>query len=192
MHVSRVDVTDPTALRAARRAVVREVAAVRAALTRELPRVHLAAGRPVRVSPLLADLVGAALDAAARTGGDVDPTVGAALLRIRYAGSRPWLPACGSAVGVLERRVAGWREVRLDGAWLTVPARVLLDLRATASARTAERCKVLDPRTGHPVERAWASVTVVATRCVTASAFATAIAVRCDPTLPQDAVAHLS
>lgn len=223
----RVAVTDPSTLRAARKMVNAQLAAVEAACTRELSRVHLAAGRPVRLSPLLADLVDAALDAARRTDGDVDPTVGAALLRLRYAGNRPWLPACGSAVGVQERPVPGWRHVRLEAPWLTLPPAVVLDLRATAPARTAERCaelvssrygvgalvevggdvatagaappdgwpagrvtlpaggalgtsggKVLDPCTGRPAARVWRTVTVVAARCLTASALATAAAVR--------------
>ncbi|GFJ94724.1 hypothetical protein Prum_083660 [Phytohabitans rumicis] len=143
MHLVRVELADPAHLRAARRAVDREVAAARTALARELPRAQLAAGRPVRVSALLADLIAAALDAARRTDGDVDPTVGAALLRLRYASHRPWLPACGSGAGVLEKPAPGWREVRLDGQWLTVPPTILLDLGATAPARTAERCAAL-------------------------------------------------
>jgi thiamine biosynthesis lipoprotein len=236
MHTVRVELADPARLRAARRAADREVAAARTALTRELPRAQLATGRPARVSSLLADLVAAALDAARRTAGDVDPTVGAALLRLRYATSRPWLPVCGSAVGEQPRPVPGWREVDLDGQWLTVPPAVLLDLGATAPARTAERCAelvaarygtgalvdidgdvatagaappggwragtlpagralgtsrrpVLDPATGRLVSRRWRAVTVEAATCVTASAFATAVAIRRDTTLPDGATA---
>ncbi|MDQ7908845.1 FAD:protein FMN transferase [Phytohabitans sp. ZYX-F-186] len=162
--------TDPAVARRARRLVSREVAAANTALTRELPRVTLAAGRPVHLSPVLADLVRAALDAAALTDGAVDPTVGTALLR---SGARPpargpasqpprrsawqpprgsarpaardsaWLPACGSAVGVLETRRHTWRDVQLDAGWLTLPHDVVLDLNATAPARTADRCAAL-------------------------------------------------
>ncbi|WP_345511494.1 FAD:protein FMN transferase [Phytohabitans houttuyneae] len=127
-----------TVAREARRLVAREVAAARAALARELPSVTLAAGRPVHLSPVLADLVRAALEAARLTDGAVDPTVGAALLH-----TRPWLPACGSAVGLLGARRHSWRDVRLDGRWLTLPRTVLLDLNATAAARTADRCATL-------------------------------------------------
>src|ERR1700712_4794224 len=53
-----------------------EVAASRFRIDSELSRANALAGRPVPVSRLLTDLVGAALDAAARTDGAVDPTLG--------------------------------------------------------------------------------------------------------------------
>ncbi|MCW6009837.1 FAD:protein FMN transferase [Micromonospora sp. CPCC 205371] len=137
LHVA---VTDPGALRAARKLAQSRAAEARVALGRELSRVHLAPGRPVRLSPVLADLVEAALEAAKRTGGDVDPTVGTALLRQRYGRQRPWLPACGSALSAPAAPVPGWRRVRLEEGQLTLPPGVILDLNATASARTAERC----------------------------------------------------
>jgi thiamine biosynthesis lipoprotein len=137
----RVVVTDQTALRAARKLAQARVAETRVALGRELSRVHLAPGRPVRLSPVLADLVEAALEAAKRTGGDVDPTVGTALLRQRYGRRQPWLPACGSSIGTASvGAVPGWRRVRLEDGQLTLPPGVVLDLGATAPARTAERC----------------------------------------------------
>ncbi|BCB78608.1 hypothetical protein GCM10022251_59470 [Phytohabitans flavus] len=124
----------------ARRLVAGQVAAARAALARELPRVALAAGRPIRVSPVLADLVAAAIEAARLTDGAVDPVIGTAVHRSRYAAAHPWLPACGSAVGVLDHPPHDWRDVHLDGSLLTVPPRVLLDLNATSPARVADRC----------------------------------------------------
>ncbi|GLI01252.1 FAD:protein FMN transferase [Phytohabitans aurantiacus] len=136
----RVAVTDPSALRAARKLAQARISEARVALGRELSRVHLAPGRPVRLSPVLADLVEAALDAAKRTGGDVDPTVGTALLRQRYGQRRPWLPACGSVLSAPAAPVPGWRRVRLDEGQLTLPPGVVLDLGATAPARIAERC----------------------------------------------------
>jgi thiamine biosynthesis lipoprotein len=139
----RVGVTERAALRAGRRLVRRELAALDRACGperagTELSRVHRAAGRPLRVSPLLAELVRVALAVAARTDGRVDPTVGAALSRLRTA-SRPWLPTCGSALGA-QRSTAGWRQVALADQRLCVPPTVLLDLGATATARTAQRC----------------------------------------------------
>jgi len=87
--VARIVVTDPALLAEAAAIVVAELAAVDAACSRfradsELSAACRAGGRPVTVSPLLADLVGAALDAARRTGGDVDPTIGAALCGLGY------------------------------------------------------------------------------------------------------------
>ncbi|MBO4206649.1 FAD:protein FMN transferase, partial [Micromonospora echinofusca] len=96
----RVAVTDRAALPAARRLVARELSALRRAsdpYRGELGRVHRAAGRPVPVGALLAELVRVALATAEATDGTVDPTVGVALLRHR----RPdrWQPVCGSASG---------------------------------------------------------------------------------------------
>src|SRR4249920_4036725 len=74
-----VVVTDPEALHVARREVDAEIDAVDLAASRfrpdsEISALSRSAGVPTPVSPLLADLIGAALDAAHRTGGAVDPT----------------------------------------------------------------------------------------------------------------------
>ncbi|RKR86118.1 thiamine biosynthesis lipoprotein [Micromonospora pisi] len=129
--------------RAARRLVTAELAGLdRACGSRwggsELSRVHRALGRPVPVGPRLAELVGAALTAAELTGGDVDPTVGAALLRLTPPDGG-WLPVCGSTLRPTAQP-DGWRRVLLGDGWLAVPATLLLDLRATARAVTARRC----------------------------------------------------
>jgi FAD:protein FMN transferase len=111
----------------------------------ELWRVNHAHGRRVKVSPLLADALAMALDAARLTGGDVDPTCGGSLMRLGYdrdfararrrrgALRRPPLPA------------AGWRAVRFDPATreVAVPAGVTLDLGATAKALAADRAASL-------------------------------------------------
>jgi FAD:protein FMN transferase len=97
------------------------------------------AGRPMPIPPMLVGLVTAALDAAAETGGAVDPTVGRAMQRIGYdrdiAAITPHGPAitpapCGR----------GWAEVRLhrETGLLTVPLGTALDLGATAKAYTAD------------------------------------------------------
>jgi thiamine biosynthesis lipoprotein len=140
----RVAVTEPETLPPAHRLVRSELAALRRVCGSrgrgtELSRLHHAAGTPVRVSPLLADLVRAALGAAEATGGDVDPTVGAALLRPLRPEHRAWLPVCGSSLR-LRSEPEGWRRVMLRDDWLTVPVTVLLDLRATAKAYVARRC----------------------------------------------------
>ena len=87
--VARVVVTDPAALDEAAAIVRAELDAVDAAGSRfrddsELSVACRSGGRPVTVSPLLADLVAAALTVAEETGGDVDPTVGAALSGVGY------------------------------------------------------------------------------------------------------------
>jgi FAD:protein FMN transferase len=148
---ARLVTTDPAALDEAYSLVVAELAAVGSAASRfredsEISAVHRAAGRPVEISPLLAELLRAALHVARETGGDVDPTVGSALTRLGYdrdlddldravAG----LPTAGfSQVSV--STAASWRHLQLSGRMLTVPTGVIVDLGATAKAWTADRC----------------------------------------------------
>jgi thiamine biosynthesis lipoprotein len=148
----RVAVTDPVVLPAARHRVTAELATLARTCGAhwggtELSRLHRAAGVPVRVSPLLADLVRTALAAAELTGGDVDPTVGAALVRLHRTGYRSWLPVCGSSTSSAGHP-DGWRQVALRDGWLTVPVTALLDLGATASAYAAHtRAPAAHPRT---------------------------------------------
>src|SRR5258705_1733705 len=83
---ARVVVTDPRQVAAAERLVRAELAAVDAACSRfrsdsELARLSPGGGR---VSPLLAALVSAALQAARDTDGDVDPTLGGTLCVLGY------------------------------------------------------------------------------------------------------------
>ncbi|MBL7254052.1 FAD:protein FMN transferase [Paractinoplanes lichenicola] len=140
--VARVVVTDPERLSSAAAVLKAELAAVDRACSRfrddsELRRA--CTGRPVTVSPLLAELVAAALTAARETGGDVDPTVGAALCGLGY--DRDFAALTGREVAPAVRvfTAPDWRSVRLEDRELTVPAGVLLDLGATAKAVTADR-----------------------------------------------------
>ncbi|TNC24358.1 FAD:protein FMN transferase [Amycolatopsis alkalitolerans] len=140
---ARVVVTDPVALADARALVEAELAAVDAACSRfrpdsELGRVEGAG--TVGVSELLAGLVDAALVAARRTDGDVDPTLGDALARLGYDRDLPQVTLDGPAIPVQVRPAPGWWRVTLDGRRLTVPPGVHLDLGATAKAWTADRC----------------------------------------------------
>ncbi|AGZ44956.1 FAD:protein FMN transferase [Actinoplanes friuliensis] len=142
--VARIVVTDPAALDDARELVEAELAAVDAACSRFRPGSELsvacrAGGRPVTVSPLLADLVAAALEAARQTAGDVDPTVGAALCGLGY--DRDFAAITGRQVAPAVRifTAPDWRAVRLHDLSLTVPDGVLLDLGATAKAAAADR-----------------------------------------------------
>ncbi|GAA1848897.1 FAD:protein FMN transferase [Pseudonocardia ailaonensis] len=144
---ARLVVTDPAVLPAARAVVAERTAAVAAACSRfadsELTR--LVAGRPTLVSPLFAELVGAALDAAAHTGGAVDPTLGSELAALGY--DRDLLaiaPVSSAAGGIRLVPRARWDAVRVewtaDGPLLTVPAGCRLDLGATAKAWAADAC----------------------------------------------------
>jgi thiamine biosynthesis lipoprotein ApbE len=139
-------VTEPGALDAARALLEADLAALDAACSRfrpdsELAQLDQADGRPVPVSPLLAEAVAVALRAAELTGGDVDPTVGEAIVAAGYDRDFTLIPADGPAVNLAVRAVPGWHQVRLDvgSRTLTMPAGVRLDLGATAKAWTADR-----------------------------------------------------
>jgi thiamine biosynthesis lipoprotein len=140
-----VVVTCPSSLRAARRAVEAELAALDLACSRfrddsELSRLNASGGRPCDASPLLLEAVGVALRAAALTEGIVDPTVGEALVLAGYDRDFSEL-ADRPAVPLVARRVPGWTKVRLDLGRRTVriPPGVRLDLGATAKALGADR-----------------------------------------------------
>lgn len=90
-----------------------------------------------RLSPMLADLVGTALDAAEASGGLVDPTVGSAVRGLGYDRSIELLPEDGAAVSLVQQ-VPGWRRVHLHGDRLELPRGTQLDLGATAKARAAD------------------------------------------------------
>ena len=77
-------------------------------------------GRPVRLSPLLASAVAVALRAAELTDGDVDPTVGEAIVAAGYDRDFSLVPPDGPALNLVVRAVPGWRQVRLDPATRTL------------------------------------------------------------------------
>jgi thiamine biosynthesis lipoprotein len=137
-------VTDPRAMGVACAEVAAELDAIEAAASRFRPDSEVCAlaggdGRPTEITPLLAELVAAALTAANRTDGDVDPTVGAAIVALGYDDDidhlRPNAPIVTTVIVP-----AVWTMVRLEGHTITVPAGVLLDLGATAKAIAADRC----------------------------------------------------
>jgi thiamine biosynthesis lipoprotein ApbE len=134
-------VTDPAALPGARRLLQDDLAAVDAACSRfrEDSEIRSLTGGRHRISPLLAEAIGVALRAARLTGGDVDPTVGAAMSAAGYDRDFPQIEPNGPPLRLTVRQVPGWREVRLDGRSLMLPAGVQLDLGATAKAWAADR-----------------------------------------------------
>jgi len=140
-----VAVTEAAALDTARAVVERIVAEFDLACSRfrddsELSAVNAAAGEPVEVGPVLLDAVSAALRAARLTGGDVDPTIGQALISLGYDRDFALLGGDGESSLVLGS-VPGWRTVTVDASRRTVRvvAGVSLDLGATAKALAADR-----------------------------------------------------
>ncbi|MGN6167866.1 MAG: FAD:protein FMN transferase [Solirubrobacteraceae bacterium] len=110
----------------------------------ELEAVNAAAGEPVAVGPLLLEAVAAALRAASLTDGDVDPTVGRALIALGYDrdfSALASVPPGGRSPRPAFTDVPGWRTVRLDEEAQTIhlPRGVRLDLGATAKALAADR-----------------------------------------------------
>jgi thiamine biosynthesis lipoprotein len=140
-----VAVTDPHALAAAHAAVEEEIHAIDLACSRfredsELSAINAACGQAVTVSPLMLHAVEAALRAARLTGGDVDPTVGGALLSLGY--DRDFDEVGDRTVATRPlASVPGWRTVRVDrdASTVRVAAGVVLDLGAVAKALAADR-----------------------------------------------------
>jgi thiamine biosynthesis lipoprotein len=150
-------VSGPCALGLARTIVERELRLIDRACSRfrpdsDLERVNARAGRFAPVSQLLIEALEVALRAAELTDGDVDPTVGNALVLAGY--DRDWTllrrPADSSAYAdskygerpaIRVRVTPGWRAIEIDrerGA-MRIPAGVRLDLGATAKAWVADR-----------------------------------------------------
>ena len=140
-----VAVTDGEALPEARALLAAHLDAVDRACSRfredsELMHVNARAGTEIEVSELLFRSLRTAFDAAAATGGLVDPTLGASLRAAGY--DRTF-----ALVRVRDRwevstpvRGATWRDVRLDDERRTVvvPHGLELDLGATAKALAAD------------------------------------------------------
>ncbi|MFL5824688.1 MAG: FAD:protein FMN transferase [Solirubrobacteraceae bacterium] len=139
-----VAVADVAALEPALEAVQRVVAEFDLACSRFRPdsglsAVNASGGAWTEVSPLLLEAVSVSLRAAEVTDGDVDPTVGQALVSLGY--DRDFAEIGGGAPARPRlARVPGWRTVQLDpeaGA-VRVPRGVTLDLGATAKALAAD------------------------------------------------------
>jgi len=134
-------VTDPATLPEARPLLEDDLAEVDAACSRfrSDSEIRSLKGGRHRISPLLAEAVTVALRAARLTDGDVDPTVGAAMSAAGYDRDFQQIEPNGPALSLTVSQVPGWREVRLDGQFLTMPAGIQLDLGATAKAWAADR-----------------------------------------------------
>lgn len=140
---ARVVVSDPSVRDEAQRIVAAVADAVDLACSRfrtdsELSRLADRSGT-VTVSPLLAELVKTALEAAHQTGGLVTPTLGGVLRDLGYDRDWPAMRATSGPARLVVHRAPRWDDVLLEGTELTVPPGVLLDLGSTAKAWTADR-----------------------------------------------------
>lgn len=106
----------------------------------ELSACNRAGGQAVHVSPLLLEAVQAGLRAAALTDGDVDPTIGNALIALGYDADWETVAGRQSPPEASFAHVPGWRTIRVDAerATVTVAMGVTIDLGATAKALAAD------------------------------------------------------
>jgi FAD:protein FMN transferase len=142
--VAVVAASGPTRLDAAVTAVTRVVEEFDRACSRfrpdsELSMLNACAGEFVRAGPVLLEAVSAALRAARLTDGDVDPTVGEALIALGYDRSFSDLSAAPVRSGPLAA-VPGWRTVQVDleAGTVRIPPGASLDLGASAKALAAD------------------------------------------------------
>jgi thiamine biosynthesis lipoprotein len=138
---ARVCVTDPSALEAARGVADGILVDVEKAASRFRTDSEVSS-LPVgwsRISPTLAALLSVALEAATRSAGAVDPTLGGAMRAIGYDRDIA-LVRVSAASGRSWSRVAGWESLMLDGRHVFVPEGVEIDLGATAKAVAADWC----------------------------------------------------
>jgi len=140
----RVITLDPSGLDRAVGAVQDLLAQIDQACSRfrpdsELAQLNQAAGRPVRVSPLLFLALETALRVSRMTAGAVDPTVGTAMRIIGYDRDFAKLPADG-AFTVAARPVPGHQRIRLVTSRLEVSCQpdVEIDLGSSAKALAAD------------------------------------------------------
>lgn len=126
-------------LRAERWLVAYEDRYSRFRLLSELTRLNAAAGRPMRVSPGLMQLVELSLQMANRSGGLFDPTVLRDLEAVGY--DRSFELIAPSSVRSKERGSSGWRDIRLDREMRTVllPEGVGIDLGGIGKGWAVDR-----------------------------------------------------
>ncbi len=149
-------VTEARALPDARALVNAELDAIELAASRFRPDSEVCAlasadGARMPVTPVLANLIESALYAARVTDGDVDPTVGAAMIALGYDGD---IAHAGQGVPRVNSMTvpARWTDIEFDGASVQMPPGVLLDLGASAKAVAADSCaRLVAERTGSGV-----------------------------------------
>jgi FAD:protein FMN transferase len=139
-------VTSPAALDLACAAVEAELEVIDATYSRfrpdsELTRLNRSAGRPIVVTPLLAEAISIALRAARLTEGAVDPTVGRTVRALGY--DRDYAHVAGRDMPLVVRieAVPGWRAIEFQPATrcVALPRGVELDLGSVGKALAADR-----------------------------------------------------
>lgn len=123
-----------------------ELAAIDRACSRfradsEVRALQRAGGRALSVSPLCGEAIAVALEAAERTGGLVDPTVGEVLVRLGYDADFEEIATDRADPAPAYSPAIGWWSVELDrrAGTVRVPPGVLVDLGATGKAFAADR-----------------------------------------------------
>lgn len=140
---ARLAVSDPAALDEAvaiTRGLTEEVDQLASrfrpdSLVRELEQTGATA---LPVPATFAAMVREALAAARLTDGDLDPTLGHAMQRVGYDQYVARIRVEDNRSTIIRSRRPGWRDIRLDGDLLTMPAGLLLDLGATAKSLAAD------------------------------------------------------
>lgn len=139
-------VTEPALLPEALDLLLHELWAIDKACSRfrpdsEVMRLRDAGGRWVAASPLLREALHAGVRAAAATGGDVDPTVGASLNALGWDRDFAIVVTRSEATEIAAVPAASWRRIEVDDerGRVRVPAGVTIDLGATAKALAADR-----------------------------------------------------
>jgi thiamine biosynthesis lipoprotein len=97
-------------------------------------------GQPIRVSPLLFEVLEIACAVAVQTAGIVDPTIGSALIELGYDRDFDELLDHRRLADVLFVPAPGWWQIRMDPAaqTISIPAGVHVDLGAVAKAFAAD------------------------------------------------------
>ncbi len=108
----------------------------------ELVALNAARGTQVRVSPLLARAIAGSLEAARRTGGAVDPTVGRALRITGYDTDFDLIAGTSRPLELHFAPVPGWSVIAFDASARTVrvPSDVELDLGSTGKGLASDLC----------------------------------------------------
>ena len=152
----RLVVTNPNHLRAAKSAVDQVVGAIDHAASRfredsELSRLNASPEQDIRVSPLLAQAIAAALRGAELTAGAVDPTIGSAIRLAGYDADFARVPADGAEIRLIAHRIPGWRAIQFAPMSRTVrlPRGVEIDLGATAKALASDLAAAAASKAAH-------------------------------------------
>ncbi|MGD0255433.1 MAG: FAD:protein FMN transferase [Acidimicrobiales bacterium] len=106
----------------------------------EIWRLYASGGANVRVSPLLFEAIATACAVAERTGGAVDPTVGAAVEALGYDRDFAEVRLLTAPLRAEPRPAPGWWRVELDASShsVRVPPGIRLELGASAKALAAD------------------------------------------------------